>query len=179
MTTRWYLVKLLLLCSAVGLMLCALQVGAAEEKSGARMVNHGFSFGGLGVRENVGIEIMNFQYGASKAEGTYVDDASLTAGRVRQGGIVMGGMPVGDFLYVKWRILATGEVLEDSVDLKSLLPSDMDHKIIHFVLNGRQLIVYLIEGTTSLHAPAAPDCPAASYGPSRCTRIYPDHWSNF
>ncbi|MEZ5704921.1 MAG: hypothetical protein R3E56_06180 [Burkholderiaceae bacterium] len=29
-----------------------------------------------------------------------------------------GPMPVGDFLYVKWRLIDSGEVIEKQVDLK-------------------------------------------------------------
>ncbi len=53
-------------------------------------------------------------------------------------------MILGDTLFVKWRIKATGEVLEDTVNLKSRLPRDItDHKI-YFVIQGRQLFVYLV-----------------------------------
>jgi len=53
-------------------------------------------------------------------------------------------MPVGEFLYVKWRIKETGEVLEDRVDLrKRLAPNMFEHKVT-FVIDGKQLYVYLI-----------------------------------
>lgn len=50
----------------------------------------------------------------------------------------------GDFLYVKWRLKQTGEVYEDTVDLKSRLPADITDHRIHFVIRGPQLYVYLI-----------------------------------
>jgi len=165
----------------LSLILCVSNVWADEQKSMHRMANHSFNFGGVGIPENPGVRILNFQYGDSKTTGTYIEDAWLATGHVGQGGGVSGTMPVGDFLYVKWQILTTSEVYEDRVDLKSRLPSEMDQKIIHFTIKGQQLNVYLIEGNTSahFHASGAPDCPASSYGPFRCTRIYPDHWANF
>jgi hypothetical protein len=171
----------LFLLTVSSLMLCTSQIGAASEKSGVKMANHAFDFGSAGIPDSPGIEILNFQYGDSKVTGTYVEDAWLATGHVGQGGGVSGNMPVGDFLYVKWRVLATGKVYEDRVDLKGRLPSNMDHKIIHFAVKEQQLNIYLIEGNTStqLHAPGRPDCPAASYEPYQCTRIYPDHWANF
>ncbi len=171
----------LIFCLALSLILCVSHAWADEQKSMNRTVNHAFSFGGIGIPENVGIKILNFQYGDSKAVGTYAEDGSLATGHVRQGGMVRGIMPVGDFLYIKWRILANGKVLEDRVDLKNRLPPDMDNKIIHFTINGEQLTVYVIEGNTpaQLHSSGAPDCPAPSYGDFRCTRVYPDHWANF
>jgi hypothetical protein len=181
----------LLVCRAATvaiLALCALTFGAYDrtacamvQKSGAKMVNHAFSFGGMGIPENPGIEILNFQYGDSKVPGTYEEEGRLATGHIGQSGLVRGTMPVGDFLYVKWRILATSDVLEDRVDLKSRLPDDMDHKIIHFSITGHQLIVSLIEGIeqTDFHANGAPDCPVPSYRLYKCTRIYPDHWANF
>ena len=55
-----------------------------------------------------------------------------------------GPMPIGEFLYVKWRINATGEVLEERVDLRPLLPWNMGNHTVTFVIDGRQLYVYLV-----------------------------------
>ncbi len=57
---------------------------------------------------------------------------------------VAGTMPVGDFLYVKWRIKATGEVREDRVDLRPLPPASMEDFRLTFVIDDRQLHVYLV-----------------------------------
>lgn len=57
---------------------------------------------------------------------------------------VSGPMPVGDFLFVKWRIKSTGEVFEDRVDLRQRLPKDMTDHGLTFVIEGRQLYVYVI-----------------------------------
>jgi len=53
-------------------------------------------------------------------------------------------MPVGDFLFVKWRIKSTGEVVEDRVDLRQRLPKDMTDHGLTFVIEGNQLYVYVI-----------------------------------
>lgn len=57
---------------------------------------------------------------------------------------VSGPMPVGEFLFVKWRIKATGELVEDRVDLRQRLPKDMKDHGLTFVIEGKQLYVYVI-----------------------------------
>ncbi len=57
---------------------------------------------------------------------------------------VSGSMPIGEFLYVKWRIKATGEVFEDRVDLRERLPKNMTNHTLTFVPDGRQLHVYTV-----------------------------------
>jgi hypothetical protein len=59
-------------------------------------------------------------------------------------GGVGGYIPVGDFLYVKWRIKETGEVLEERVDLKDRLPQQMGHHTLTFSVDERQLHVYVV-----------------------------------
>ncbi len=54
-----------------------------------------------------------------------------------------GMMPRGEYLYVKWRVKATGEVYEDKVDLTHRLPADMTNYGLHFAIFGSQLYVYL------------------------------------
>lgn len=61
---------------------------------------------------------------------------------------VSGPMPVGEFLYVKWRIKATGEELEDKVDLRNRLPANMFEHKVTFVIDGKQLYVYLVTPQT-------------------------------
>ncbi len=132
---------------------------------------------------------MNYEYGKSdsykngdpKFHGTRPSSSELKNGRVIQSTHIAGLIPVGDSLYVTWRILATGKEYEDRVNLKSLLPWGMENKTIHFLVKDTQLIVYLIEGITSkeLHAKNAPDCQLKAYDMFKCTRIYPDHWQNF
>ena len=51
--------------------------------------------------------------------------------------------PRGDYLYFKWRIIATGEVFEDRVDLSKRLPQDMSDRRLYIAIFGSQLYVYL------------------------------------
>jgi hypothetical protein len=51
--------------------------------------------------------------------------------------------PRGDYLYFKWRVLATGQVVEDRVDLSKRLPQDMNNRGLYIAIFGPQLYVYL------------------------------------
>jgi hypothetical protein len=52
-------------------------------------------------------------------------------------------MPVGEFLYVKWRIKATGEIFEDRVDLRERLPKNMTNHTLTFSIDEKQLHVFV------------------------------------
>lgn len=67
----------------------------------------------------------------------------------------------GDFLHVKWRVEATGKVYEDTVDLKVVLPRNIEKHRIHFVVKGQQLFVYLI--TPELRPADAPPVGPQTY----------------
>jgi hypothetical protein len=58
--------------------------------------------------------------------------------------IVNGPIPVGEFLYVQWRLKATGEVLEQRVDLRDRLPRDMTDHELTFLMDGKQLYVFVV-----------------------------------
>lgn len=164
---------------AVGLL--ALSVYAIEQKSGPRMAMYSFDFGSAGTSENTDVEILNYKYGDSHLPGTYVEDERVATGHIQQRHGTYGRMPVDGSLYVKWRVVSTGKVYEETADLKGRLPSDMNGKIVHFTIVGSQLYVYVIEGnnSTQLHAKGAPDCPVPVYSDLKCSRIYPTHWTNF
>ena len=51
--------------------------------------------------------------------------------------------PRGDYLYFKWRVIATGEVFEDRVDLSKRLPQDMNNRGLYVLIAGTKLFVYL------------------------------------
>lgn len=57
---------------------------------------------------------------------------------------VAGVMVVGKDLYVKWRIKSTGQILEDTVDLRSRSPFSIQNHELRFIIEGTQLYVYLI-----------------------------------
>ncbi|HTR34994.1 MAG TPA: hypothetical protein VMH80_03780 [Bryobacteraceae bacterium] len=156
-----------------GLMLTALTVYAVENKSGERWAHYTFEFGGRG--ENIGIEVLDWKFG----DAPFSFMRAPNRGRIPQSDNVAGKMPLADSLYVKWRVLATGNVYEDKVNLKSRLPSNMEDKTIHFMVEGSHLNVYVIEDLQVPHARNAPDCLVADYRTCKCSRIYPDYWSNF
>src|SRR5580698_6515595 len=112
------------LFSVAGLMLYALHVCVA----GPKMVNHSFDFGLF--EENRNIEVLDWRYGDSKSPFTGPPAYQLANGHIEQATSIAGAFPVGDSLYVKWRVKPTGTVYADTVDLKSRLPSDITGKII-------------------------------------------------
>lgn len=103
---------------------------------------HSFDFD---VRtENPDIEVLDYRYGVVRIGPTQADRSSVERGLVRQQAGVSGYIPRGETLYVKWRIRATGEVREETVDLKSRLPRDISkHKITFKFVQGA-LFVYLV-----------------------------------
>lgn len=106
------------------------------------LTNHSFSFDARW--DSPDVEVLDYQYGNSKQPGARPPEYSRREGKVRQYVGITGDMLRGDFLYVKWRIKKTGEVYEDTVDLKSRLPADIMSHLIHFVIQDTRLYVYLI-----------------------------------
>ncbi len=129
-SARW----LLALCISLVLVACT-TVG------GPKMVNHAFNFDGWNDGWQATVELLEYAYGDQyamvrrKAQDGY--SAGVTAG-------VNGAMPVGEFLYVKWRLKASGEVLEQRVDLRDRLPRDMTDHELTFVPDGKQLYVFVV-----------------------------------
>lgn len=127
-----------------GLFLALSFVGCATGQVGS-VVNHSFEF--HASTDSPGIQVLAYSYGDSP--NTYggrlrasVEDTKN--GMVSQGTNITGSMPVGRFLYVKWRIKKTGEVFEDTVDLQKQWPRSMENQRIYFIIEDRQLYVYLI-----------------------------------
>ena len=121
-------------------MLVALGLGSASCASSPRVVDHAFNFDAFG--DNWDADLMDYRYGSSAM--TRTPQWQKDTNRVNQGGGVNGEILRGDDLYVKWRLKATGEVIEDTVDLRDKLPRDIKGHTIRFVIRGRQLYVYLI-----------------------------------
>lgn len=144
-----------------------------------KITTHGFGFGDVNGYENKGILILDYRYGNNKMIPSRPADWQLKEGKIPQRTGMNTFDSPADFLYVKWRVLATGKEYEDTVNLKTLLPEDMHRKIIHFIIEGEKLNVYVIEYIQEAHAAEAPHCPVASYKTCKCTRIYPDRWKNF
>lgn len=110
----------------------------------ANTVFHFFSFD---VSESPGIEILDYQYGESRLSRARPSEASKRNGEVRQAARMGGDILRPDKLYVKWRVRATGVAYEQTVNLKQLLPRDIEEHEVHFTVEGARLYVYLISPT--------------------------------
>jgi hypothetical protein len=66
------------------------------------------------------------------------------SGRMHQYGNTYGAIPLGKDLYVKWRVDATNQVYEKTVDLTGRLPKDMTNFQVKFVLQADMVYVYAI-----------------------------------
>lgn len=119
--------------AAVALSACA---------GGSRLVQHTFAFDV--IADSPDVELLDYRYGTSKMPVTSPSDWALKAGKIRQQGGASGAMPVGDSLYVKWRVKTTGVVLSDTVNLVDLLPKNIANHELYFVIRGQQLHIYLV-----------------------------------
>lgn len=111
---------------------------AACAASSPKMSDHAFGFDA--GRDSPDALILDYGYGLVKPQ-PYEYREGLG---VRQNLNINGVISRGDALYVKWQIKSTGEVFEDTVDLRHRLPADITRHRIHFVIKGPQLYVYLI-----------------------------------
>lgn len=131
---------LLILGLAMGLVACA---------TGPRSVWHSFKFDGLNDHWAESIDLLAYAYGDGYhmvREDLSNPSSSLFAGKssLPPRRSINGSMPVGEFLFVKWRVKATGEVLEKQVDLRDRLPKDMINQELTFVLEGPRLYVFVV-----------------------------------
>lgn len=94
-------------------------------------------------RDSPDIEVLDYQYGEQKKIFFSPERERIKLGQTFKSGNKTGFLPRGDFLYVKWRIKKTGEVLEDRVDLHHRLPENLENLEIRFVCHDRQLYVFL------------------------------------
>ena len=134
------LLRRLLLAGCLLALLGLSQLSACASSSGDQF--HSFHFD---VRtENPDIEVLDYRYGEVRIGPTQADRSSVERGLVRQQAGVTGYIPRGETLYVKWRIRATGEVREETVDLKNRLPRDISNQVITFNFKQGNLYVYLV-----------------------------------
>lgn len=105
------------------------------------LVRHSFSFD---VREEPGIEILDYRYGDSRQPGAKADHSGLLSDHVQQAVNINGDIRRPNSLYVHWRDNTSGKMYDDTVDLARLLPRDITDHRIHFTIRGPQLFVYLI-----------------------------------
>jgi hypothetical protein len=96
--------------------------------------------------DSPGVDLLAYQYGDAVGEVGIRDEVKPGATTLNTSNASTGKMPMGDFLYVKWRDQSTQEVFEERVDLKSRLPSskEMRGTKVYFLVDEKRLYVYLI-----------------------------------
>jgi len=132
---------LLTLRRLFGIRLAMLAIGVLFLTACASAPYYGIGFSAS--QDSPDIEVLNYQYGTLDKVFFAPEHERLRLGQTFRGGNLNGFLPRGEFLYVKWRIKATGEVLEDRVDLRNRLPENLEDLKIHFVCHGRQLYVFV------------------------------------
>lgn len=115
---------------------------ASSCATGPKLVYHSFSFDGRHDGWAEQVDLLEYRYGDQY---NLVQDKNERG--LGYGTGVNSDMPVAEFLYVRWRLKATGEVIEDRVDLRQRLPKDMYRQGLTFVIDGRQLYVYIVTRT--------------------------------
>ena len=106
------------------------------------VVHHGFGFDF--IDDSPDAELLDYRYGNSRNPAAKNSQGMLSQGKSKQQLETYGGMLRGDELYVKWLLRSTGEIHEDTVDLRKRLPTDIENCRIYFLVRGPQLYVYLI-----------------------------------
>ncbi|HYK15509.1 MAG TPA: hypothetical protein VEW70_16110 [Burkholderiales bacterium] len=133
------------------------------------VVDHAFSFD---VRyDGQDAEVLDYRYGASNMP-VRAPESAVREGKPVYQTNVNGPMLRGDSLYVKWRDKATGQIYEDTVDLRHRLPANITDQRIHFLIKGAQLYVYLISAKS--RPPNMPVDGPRMYRDLENTLIYPD-----
>lgn len=108
--------------------------------TGPKVVSHSFNYDGFSDKWADKVELLAYSYGDQYPK---LKDKAPTGSTLGAQGNVNGPIPVGEFLYVQWRVKATGEVLEQRVDLRDRLPHNMTDHGLTFLMDGRQLYVYV------------------------------------
>ncbi|WP_047552231.1 hypothetical protein [Methylotenera sp. G11] len=91
------------------------------------------------------VEVIDYRYGASGHSGTIANREMASLGETFKQDNVTITIPQMEFLYFKWRILASGEICEERVDLSTSLPKELKELYLHFIMRGSQLHVFLID----------------------------------
>ena len=152
----------------LGASLFAFAIAACSATQG--IVMHAFGFDA--IQDSPDIEVLDYRYGDSKQPGARPPVWAIRENRVSQGTGTTGEMLKGDELYVKWRIRSTGSVYEDTVDLRSRLPANIENHRIYFIIKDTQLYVYLI--TPERRSPDTPPNGPRQTQYLKTITLYPD-----
>lgn len=109
----------------------------------AQLVDHAFAFD-MRVDDQDAV-VLDYRYGESKTPTASNPEHRRIEGKSLQFTHVRGEMPVGTFIYVKWRSKSTGEIFERTVDLTKRMPSDIKNQTVYFMVRGAHLYVFLID----------------------------------
>lgn len=123
---------------AISIIVCVL---ASCSTAGERVVEHGFGFDIR--RANPSVEIIDYRYGDSSFP-VRAPEWAVKEGKRFYFNNVYGAMRIADFLYVKWRIENSEKIYEETIDLKSRMPSDVKGQTVYLDIKDSQLYVYLI-----------------------------------
>lgn len=126
---------------ARGLATLGLLWALAACATGPQLVSHAFNFDGWSDGWAEQAQLLAYSYGDQYAP---TQAKSQNDKGIGNSWGVNGPMPVGEFLSVRWRLKATGEVFEQRVDLRERLPRDMTDHELTFVIDGPQLYVYVV-----------------------------------
>lgn len=113
--------------------------------TGPKVVSHSFNYDGFNDKWADKVDLLAYSYGDQYPK---LKDKAAAGSTIGAQGNVNGPIPVGEFLYVQWRVKATGEVLEQRIDLRDRLPRDMTDHGLTFLMDGRQLYVYVTTPAT-------------------------------
>lgn len=136
----------------------------------SRLAYHTFQFDAR--LDSPDAEILDYRYGQSKQPGARPPEWALQAGKVPQANATIGEMLRPDELFVKWRVKSSGEIFQDTVDLRKRLPSDITNQTIYFVVKGPQLYVFLI--SKELRPPNEAPTGPRMYHHAKVRTVYPD-----
>lgn len=128
-----------------------------------------FSFN---MRENSDVEVLDYVYGTPNCPTISNSEVMRQRGKSNQIDNQFGSIRRAEKLYVKWLIKSTGQVYEDTVDLKRRLPKDMTNNRIHFSVKSSQLYVYLV--TPDKRSPDMPPNGPKEFQEQKTITIYPD-----
>ena len=126
-------------CAAAFLMVL---VGLSGCAAGPQGSYHTFSINGAYDNWSESIDLLEYDYGG--VHRMVRDKGRTEADTVSTATSINATMPNGEYLYAKWRIKSTGEVVEKRADLRGRLPDNMLDHGITFVIDGQQLYVFLI-----------------------------------